>query len=156
LHGQFAYSGLSDAVVVGRWYRDGELYEELETDPLTGWGTYTFFLREPPAGAYRLDLILSDTEELLQTAEFVVLDAAAYLEQAGELPEEAAYYRNLANPTCLTKIMATPPSRSRTRLTWTRSALPVTINGSGAARAVQQRRSRRQAAPGRRTAPYRV
>ncbi len=95
LHGQFAYSGLSDAIIVGRWYRDEELYEELVTNPLSGWGTYSFFLREPPAGDYRLELLLDDTEALLHATEFVVLDATSYQAQAGALPEESAYYRNL-------------------------------------------------------------
>lgn len=95
LHGQFAYSGLAENVIAGRWYREDALYEELITNPLSGWGNYSFFLREPPAGAYRLELRSGDTEEVLHTTEFVVLDAADYLAQAGDLPEEATYYRNL-------------------------------------------------------------
>jgi len=96
LHGQFLYSGMAtNAVVVGEWYRDGELFERIESNPLPAWGIYSFFLRQPPVGRYRLDLYLKGDDALLKSAEVTVMRVQDYLDAIAVVPDDAIFFRNL-------------------------------------------------------------
>ncbi len=98
LHGQFMYSGIAlDSVMVGKWYRDGELYERIESDPLSTWGIYSFFLRQPPAGHYRLDLYLKEEDAPIQTAEVTVMEIQDYLNSVAIPSDNESFYRNLGD-----------------------------------------------------------
>jgi len=96
LHGQFNYSGVPAGTIVrGMWYRDGELYDQIKTNPLSGWGTYTFYIVDVPPGNYRLELYTADTELPVQSDVFQVVEAEAYLQAIGEEPDTAIFHRNL-------------------------------------------------------------
>lgn len=98
IYGIVSHSGvLLGTTVYEKWYRDGELYYQRETDDINGWATYCFTLDNVPSGNYRLDVYQEGQEAPLQSAGFQVLEPDDYLQAIGREPDDPLFHLDLGD-----------------------------------------------------------